>query len=90
MSEIIIKEVTAKKELNQFIRFPYELYKNDPNWVPPLIIEREEFFDPGKNPFYDHAEVKLFLALKNDKPVGRISAQINFNHNICIAFKCNI
>ncbi|MDD5772315.1 MAG: N-acetyltransferase [bacterium] len=81
MSEIIIKEVTAKKELHQFICFPYELYKNDPNWVPPLIIEREEFFDPRKNPFYDHAEIKLFLALKNDKPVGRISAHINFNHN---------
>ncbi|MEW6086808.1 MAG: N-acetyltransferase [bacterium] len=81
MSEITIKEVESKKDLHIFIRFPYELYKNDPNWVPPLLIEREEFFNPKKNPFYEHAEIKLFLAFKGREPVGRISAHINFNHN---------
>lgn len=82
MSEIIIKEATARKDLHQFIRFPYELYKNDANWVSPLIIEREEFFNPRKNPFYEHSEIKLFLALDPyNKPIGRISAHLNFNHN---------
>ncbi|MFH1288862.1 MAG: N-acetyltransferase [bacterium] len=77
-----ISEVITKKELHQFIRFPYKLYRNDSNWVHPLIIEREEFFNPQKNPFYEHGEVKLFLALdSNNKPIGRISAHLNFNHN---------
>lgn len=82
MVEMTISEVTTKKDLHRFIRFPYELYKDNPNWVPPLIIEREEFFNPKKNPFYEHGEVKLFLALDPyGKPVGRISAHLNFNHN---------
>jgi len=79
--EILVKEVKTKKDLNQFIKFPWKIYKNDVNWVPPLISQMKETLNPKKNPFFNHSEVQFFLAIKNGKVVGRISAQINRNHN---------
>lgn len=73
--------VDTKKQLNSFIMLPFELYKNEPNWVPPLIMDQKNFFNPKKNPYYEHSEVKLFLALRDGKVVGRISAQTNTQHN---------
>lgn len=73
--------VKTKKDLSRFIELPYRLYENDPHWIPPLKLERREFFDPKKNPYYENAEVALFLALDGDEPVGRISAQVNHLHN---------
>ena len=73
--------VTTKKHLMQFIMLPFELYKNDPNWVAPLISEQKKFFNPKKNPYYQHSAVQLFLALDEDKVVGRISAHSNTEHN---------
>lgn len=73
--------VDTKKQLKSFIMLPFGLYKNDPNWVPPLIMDQFKFFDPKKNPYYQHSEVKLFLAEKNGKVVGRISAHSNTQHN---------
>ena len=78
---IQIVPVDNKKQLMSFIMLPFELYKHDPNWVAPLIGEQKKFFDPKKNPYYQHSEVKLFLALKDSKVVGRISAQSNTQHN---------
>lgn len=78
---IIVKPVNNKKDLKKFIMFPFQLYKDDKNWVPPLIMEQKKFFDPQKNPYYEHSEVQLFIALKDEKIVGRISAQTNTQHN---------
>lgn len=64
-----------------FIKFPWKIYSNDPNWVPPLILDRKKIFNPGKNPFFKHAEMQLFLAKKNDEVVGRIAAIKNDLHN---------
>lgn len=74
--------VLTKKQLKQFIMLPFELYKDDPAWVPPLISEQNKFFNPRKNPYYQHSEVQLFLALDGDKVVGRISAHTNTQHQI--------
>lgn len=79
MIEVI--PVQNQRQKNDFIDFPYALYQNHPTWIPPLKFERRQFFDPQKNPYYNHAKVALFLAYKNNKIVGRISAQINFLHN---------
>lgn len=79
---IKIVRVQTKQQLKQFIMLPYRLYKGDPNWVPPLIMDQQKFFDPKKNPYYQHSEVQLFLALDGDQVVGRISAQSNTQHNI--------
>lgn len=81
MAKIEVKPVSTSKELEQFILFPWKVYANDPYWVPPLISERKAFFDPSRNPFFKHAEVQLFLALKEGELAGTISAHINHTHN---------
>lgn len=78
---IKIIEVESTKQQNAFIMFPFKLYKNEPNWVAPLISERKEFFDKKKNPFYRSAKTKLFLAEKDGTIVGRIATCVNFQHN---------
>lgn len=75
---ITIKEVDSKKMLKAFVKFPFELYKNDKNWVPPMISSEMEVFDKSKNPVFEHAECQLFLAYKDNKIVGRIAAIINW------------
>lgn len=74
---VTIKEVTNKQELEQFVKVPWAVFKDDPNWVPPLIMERMELLDPKKNPYFDHARAKLWLAFKDGEAVGRITAQID-------------
>lgn len=78
---IQILPITNKKLINEFIDLPYRLYKDDPQWVPPLKMERHELLSSKTNPFFQNAEVQLFLAQKDGKTVGRISAQINRLHN---------
>lgn len=77
---VVVRKVENKKGLKAFIRFPSEIYKNDPTWVPPLEFERKDFFNPKKNPFFREGEAVLFLAEREGKPVGRISAQIHHGH----------
>lgn len=74
---------TPSKVWNEFILFPWssQIYKNDPYWVPPLISEDKKLFNPAINPFHKYAEITLFLLYQNKKPVGRIAAIINHNHN---------
>ena len=76
---IEIREVSGKKALNTFIRVPWNIYKDDPNWVPPLIVERKEAFS-AKHPYFKHAVWKAWIAYRDGKPVGRISAQIDELH----------
>lgn len=59
----------------------WDIYAADPNWVPPLEMDRMKLIDEQKNPFYKHADVAFFLAEDNGKAVGRIAAIINHNHN---------
>lgn len=80
IQDMIVRIVESKKDLKEFIEFPWHLYKNDPHWVPPLFAERKEFLDRNKNPFFKHADVILFLAMKGDQTVGRIAGIVNHNH----------
>ena len=80
-NEIVIQKVETDKDLMKFIKFPWDVYKNDKNWVPPLIVDRKKVFSKVKNPFFQHAEADYFLAYKNDKIVGRIAAIKNDLHN---------
>ena len=81
MNTVRIEKVTSKKDLKAFIKFPWDIYKGDPYWVPPLIMDVKEKLDRGKNPFFEHSEMDLFLAYKDDKITGRIAAIIDKNHN---------
>ncbi len=71
-----IIEVNNAKSRETFIRLPWTLYRDDPMWVPPLLLERRAHLSP-KNPYFEHATCCLWLALRNEKPVGRISAQVD-------------
>ena len=73
--------VITKKERTQFIKFPFKLHKDDPLWVPPLLMDIKKQLDPKKNPYFQHSEAQLFLAYKDKKIVGRISAHTNTQHN---------
>ena len=81
MSDIEISEVNSRRERSAFIKFQWQIYANDPAWVPPLIIERKTFLDRKRHPFYQHGDAALFLARKNGKIVGRIMASDDPNYN---------
>jgi len=74
MGAITVEPVAGKRDFNAFVDFAYEINADDPNWVPPLRAEVVELLTPGKNPFHEHAKVQLFLARRDGKMVGRISA----------------
>jgi hypothetical protein len=74
-----VVKVEGRSGLNDFIRLPWSLYSDDPMWVPPLLIERRMHLSP-KNPYFDHAKFCSWVAYRNDKAVGRISAQIDRLH----------
>lgn len=71
----------SKADLKAFMKLPWRIYRNDPQWVPPLLGELEKVLDPKGHPFHEHAEVALFLARLNGAVVGRISASINHLYN---------
>jgi len=71
-----IVNVQKRRERRAFIRLPWSLYQDDPMWVPPLLIERHQHLSP-KNPFFEHADCAFWIAYRDGKPVGRISAQID-------------
>ncbi len=70
--EIIQFEPESKKHRNQFIDLPYSLYRNDPNWVPPIRGEVRNLFNRKKHGFYEHGEAQFLLAIRDGKPVGRM------------------
>jgi hypothetical protein len=77
MNDVTVTPVTSKAERKAFIDLPYRLNAGDPHWVPPLRADVEELLDPAKNPFFEHAEVQLFLAQRGGQAVGRISAHMD-------------
>lgn len=77
---ITVKPVSDKSGRAKFVAVPFAIYKNDPNWVPQLNIERMMHLSPSTNPYFKHAEAQLFIAEKGGVPIGRISAQINQLH----------
>ena len=81
VAEIEITRVASKGDLNAFIKFPWRIYKNDPAWVPPLLIERKEFLDREKHPFFEHGKAEFFLARRGDEIVGRIAASDDPKYN---------
>jgi hypothetical protein len=81
MSNIIIEPVKDKRGIMEYVRFPFKLYRGDPNWVPPLIEERRDYFDPKKNPLFEHSRFQLFLARRDGELVGTIGAVVNDRHN---------
>jgi GNAT superfamily N-acetyltransferase len=76
-----IVPVTTPAQRDAFIRLPFRLYRDDPNFVPPIVSSEKKMLDPKRNPFYQHAEAAHFLAEHDGKIVGRISGIVNRAHN---------
>jgi GNAT superfamily N-acetyltransferase len=78
---IKVRQVVSKRELSTFIKLPWRLYRNEPNWVAPLLMELKKRLDQSKNPFFKHAQAQYFLAWRDGRPVGRVSAHVDRNFN---------
>ncbi|MGH2832486.1 MAG: hypothetical protein ACRDK2_06885, partial [Solirubrobacteraceae bacterium] len=78
---IEIRPVKSASELRTFVKLPWRLYRNEPNWVPPLIMDVKKRLDQKRNPFFEHAQAQYFLAYRDGRTVGRISAHIDHNFN---------
>ena len=78
---IEVRTVENKKDLKTFVKVPFPIFKGNEYWVPQLIVEEMDIFNPNKNPAYDEAESKQFVAYKNGKPVGRIAGILSHAAN---------
>src|SRR2546428_5178133 len=76
-----VRQVESESDKMRFIKLPWKIYGGDKYWVPPLIFDVRNNLNPDKNPFFEHAEVELFLAERDGELAGRIAAIKNDNHN---------
>ncbi len=81
VSNLIVKAVETRKEKSQLFKLPWQLYRDDPNWIPPLRQAQLELLNYRHHPFYDNAEIQTFLALRDGRPCGRVAAIVNNMHN---------
>ena len=81
-----VRPVTTRAELREFVELPFRLHSTSPQWVPPLRLERHAFLSRRLNAYFRHGEARYFLAWRDGRVVGRISAQIDRNFN---AFHAN-
>ena len=81
MSHLEVIPVQSRRERKLFFNFPWDHYRGDPHWVPPIRIVQKELLNFKYHPFYDDAYNQNFLALKDGRPCGRINAIVNHAHN---------
>ena len=81
MPDLVIQPVRTRRERKAFLELPWALYRDDPNWIPPLRLNQKELVNYKKHPFYEQNEIQTFLALRNGQPVGRVAALTNRAHN---------
>ncbi|MCA9908631.1 MAG: GNAT family N-acetyltransferase [Anaerolineae bacterium] len=80
-TNIEIRKVATAQELRAFIEFPWTLYKNDPNWIPPLVSMRRDVLDKKRNPAWEYLDGDYFCAWRNGQLIGTVAAFINQRHN---------
>ncbi len=78
---LTIRPVQGRADLKRFIDLAWQIYRDDPYWVPPLKSDQSKLLTPGQHPFHEHGEVQPFLAWRDGKVVGRVVAQVNRAHN---------
>ena len=77
---ITISRAGTPRERARFIKMPWQIYRDDPHWVPPIIADQRQFLDPRRGMFFDHGEAAIFTAARDGVLVGRISAHVNHTH----------
>jgi hypothetical protein len=81
-SNVVIERVTTAKQREAFLRVPWDLgMQRDPLWVPPLLDDYRRMLDPKKSAFLAHAELECYIAYEHGKPVGRISASVDYDYD---------
>jgi hypothetical protein len=73
--------VRTRRDRRAFVELPFALYGTNTPWIPPLKLERRLYLNPRFNAFFDHGEVELFLAERDGRVVGRISAHVDGAYN---------
>jgi len=81
MPKLEIIPVESRRHRKLFFNLPWDLYRGDPNWIPPLRMVKKELLNFKHHPFYDDAEIRHFLALRDGQAVGRVAAIVNHAHN---------
>lgn len=79
--QIEVRPVKTAKERLAFVKMPWRIYRDDPRWVPPVISEQAKYLNPKRGEFFSFGDVELFLAYRDGKPVGRVSAHVNRRHD---------
>lgn len=79
--DILKIDTNDHRDVKRFLDFPFTLYKNIPQWVPPLDSDARRMLDRRRHPFYQHSDADFFLALKNDRVAGRIAVLENRHYN---------
>jgi hypothetical protein len=79
--EIEVREVATRRDLETFVRFPWQINQQDPNWAPPLFLDIKSFLNRRKHPFYGHGAAAQFVAYRGGQPVGRILVSDDPNYN---------
>jgi GNAT superfamily N-acetyltransferase len=79
--EITVSPVENDNVLWEFLRLPWRIYQGDQYWVPPILSQQRTFLDPQRGPFFEIGEARYFLASRDGRPVGRLSAHINRLHD---------
>ena len=69
------------KDVNKFVDFPFQLYKDNKQWVPPLVSSAKKILDRNRHPFYKHSEADFFLAEAGGRTLGRLAVMENRNYN---------
>jgi len=75
--EVVVRPVASLRDRREFVELPFRLHSSSPNWVPPLRLERHLFLSPRVNAFFRSGEARLFLAEREGRVVGRISAHVD-------------
>ena len=77
---VCIVPAQGRSAQHSFLTLPERLYKNEPAWVPPLLLDLKELLNADKHPFHQHADVQYFLAIRGGEVVGRVAAIVNYQH----------
>lgn len=78
---VTVRKAKEKNDFKAFFEFPWKIYKDDPNWAPPLLSMRQELLDEKKNPSWDYLNGDYYVAWRDNEPVGTIAAFVNQRHN---------
>ena len=80
MTRVRVVPMEGRRQLRTFFALPARIHRDDPAFVPPLVLERLLHVDPRRNPFFRHIDIRWYLALRGGEPVGRVSAQVDRRH----------